>query len=117
MPSERTIVQSSLMDEKIECPLCSGEGKLKRTEILDRLGVKDFARVAQLSAEEAFRFSSKNIKTIIGTSRSTLNPRYSVSAWGSKTNSGLSNRRRSISLAGSKTTFGRSASCGSVINN
>ena len=28
---------------------------LKRTEILDRLGVKDFARVAQLSAEEAFR--------------------------------------------------------------
>ena len=30
-------------------------GKLKRTEVLDRLGVKDFARVAQLSAEEAFR--------------------------------------------------------------
>ena len=27
----------------------------KRQEILDRLGVKDFARVAQLSAEEAFR--------------------------------------------------------------
>jgi hypothetical protein len=40
---------------EIECPLCLGEGKLKRTEILDRLGVKDFARVAQLSAEEAFR--------------------------------------------------------------
>lgn len=55
MPSERTAVHSSLVDEKIECPLCSGEGKLKRTEILDRLGVKDFARVAQLSAEEAFR--------------------------------------------------------------
>jgi hypothetical protein len=35
--------------------LCSGAGKLKRTEVLDRLGVKDFARVAQLSAEEAFR--------------------------------------------------------------
>jgi hypothetical protein len=32
-----------------------GEGKLKRTEVLDRLGVRDFARVAQLSAEEAFR--------------------------------------------------------------
>jgi len=32
-----------------------GAGKLKRTEVLDRLGVKDFARVAQLSAEEAFR--------------------------------------------------------------
>jgi hypothetical protein len=41
--------------ESIECPLCSGEGKLSRAEILDRLGVKDFARVAQLSAEEAFR--------------------------------------------------------------
>lgn len=41
--------------DAIECPLCSGAGKLKRTEILDRLGVKDFARVAQLSAEEAFR--------------------------------------------------------------
>jgi len=32
-----------------------GAGNLKRSEILDRLGVKDFARVAQLSAEEAFR--------------------------------------------------------------
>jgi hypothetical protein len=41
--------------ETIECPLCLGAGKLKRTEILDRLGVKDFARVAQLSAEEAIR--------------------------------------------------------------
>jgi len=41
--------------EKIECPLCCGTGELSRTEILDRLGVKDFARVAQLSAEEAFR--------------------------------------------------------------
>ena len=41
--------------ESIECPLCLGAGNLKRTEILDRLGVKDFARVAQLSAEEAFR--------------------------------------------------------------
>jgi hypothetical protein len=55
LPSEHVAVQSSLMDEKIECPLCMGEGTLKRTEILDRLGVKDFARVAQLSAEEAFR--------------------------------------------------------------
>ena len=41
--------------ESIECPLCSGAGKLTRAEILDRLGVRDFARVAQLSAEEAFR--------------------------------------------------------------
>jgi hypothetical protein len=41
--------------ETLECPLCRGEGNLKRAEVLDRLGVKDFARVAQLSAEEAFR--------------------------------------------------------------
>jgi predicted nuclease with TOPRIM domain len=46
---------SPMPDEAIECPLCLGEGTLKRTEVLDRLGVKDFARVAQLSAEEAFR--------------------------------------------------------------
>jgi predicted nuclease with TOPRIM domain len=45
----------SLSSETIECPLCSGAGELTRAEILDRLGVKDFARVAQLSAEEAFR--------------------------------------------------------------
>ena len=41
--------------DAIERPLCLGEGRLKRTEVLDRLGVKNFARVAQLSAEEAFR--------------------------------------------------------------
>jgi hypothetical protein len=41
--------------------LCFGRGTLKRTEVLDRLGVKDFARVAQLSAEEAIRlFLSKH---------------------------------------------------------
>jgi hypothetical protein len=43
------------VNDTIECPLCCGAGELKRTEVLDRLGVKDFARVAQLSAEEAFR--------------------------------------------------------------
>jgi len=47
--------QSPSPTESIECPLCSGAGRLKRSEVLDRLGVKDFARVAQLSAEEAFR--------------------------------------------------------------
>jgi hypothetical protein len=46
---------SSSPTERIECPLCSGTGELTRAEILDRLGVRDFARVAQLSAEEAFR--------------------------------------------------------------
>jgi hypothetical protein len=45
--------------ETIACPLCSGEGKLKRTEILDRLGMRDAARVAHLSAEEAFRLLSQ----------------------------------------------------------
>jgi hypothetical protein len=47
--------ESSAMSETIECPRCLGEGTLERTEVLDRLGVKDFARVAQLSAEEALR--------------------------------------------------------------
>ena len=41
--------------EAIECPLCLGKGKLGRTEVLERLGMKDYARVAQLSAEEAIR--------------------------------------------------------------
>ena len=45
----------SVSPDVIECPLCSGEGELTRAEMLERLGVKDFARVAQLSAEEAFR--------------------------------------------------------------
>jgi predicted nuclease with TOPRIM domain len=47
--------QNGEVKDTIECPLCCGAGKLMRTEVLDRLGVKDFARVAQLSAEEAFR--------------------------------------------------------------
>jgi hypothetical protein len=47
--------RSLLPTESIDCPLCLGEGELTRAEILDRLGVKDFARVAQLSAEQAFR--------------------------------------------------------------
>ncbi len=51
----RMTAESSTMNKTIECPLCLGEGTLKRTEVLDRLGVKDFARVAQLSAEEVFR--------------------------------------------------------------
>jgi hypothetical protein len=48
-------MRSHLPTEKIECPLCAGAGELTRAEILDPLGAKDFARVAQLSAEEAFR--------------------------------------------------------------
>jgi hypothetical protein len=48
-------MRSVLPTETIECPLCCGVGELTRAEVLDRLGVRDFARVAQLSAEEAFR--------------------------------------------------------------
>jgi hypothetical protein len=47
--------KSAMPTESIECPLCLGAGKLKRAEILDRLGVKDFARIAQLSAEQAIQ--------------------------------------------------------------
>src|ERR1039458_8887810 len=46
----------------IECPLCLGKGELSRTEVLERLGMKDFARVAQLSAEEAIRLVLKKEK-------------------------------------------------------
>ena len=49
------IAATTSIPNTMECPLCLGAGKLTRAEILDRLGVKDFARVAQLSAEEAFR--------------------------------------------------------------
>ena len=48
-------MRSPSSSEPIECSLCSGAGELTRAEILERLGVKDFARVAQVSAEEAFR--------------------------------------------------------------
>jgi hypothetical protein len=43
------------LPETIQCPLCLGEGELTRAEVLDRLGVRDLARVAQLSAEETMR--------------------------------------------------------------
>jgi hypothetical protein len=49
------MAQAFALTETMECPLCLGDGELKRTEVLDRLGVKDLARVAQLTAEEAFR--------------------------------------------------------------
>jgi predicted nuclease with TOPRIM domain len=51
---------ASTTTNTIECPLCLGAGELSRAEILDRLGAKDFARVAQLSAEEAFRLLMQN---------------------------------------------------------
>ena len=46
---------TTTLPETIDCPLCLGKGKLSRTEVLERLGMKDYARVAQLSAEEAVR--------------------------------------------------------------
>jgi hypothetical protein len=48
-------MQTTALVDTMECPLCRGEGELKRAEVLERLGVRDLARVAQLSAEEAFR--------------------------------------------------------------
>jgi myosin heavy subunit len=50
------------LPETIECPLCLGRGELSRAEVLERLGMKDFARVAQLSAEEAIRLLLKTEK-------------------------------------------------------
>jgi integrase len=37
------------LPETIECPLCLGKGRLGSTEVLERLGMKDFARGTQLS--------------------------------------------------------------------
>ena len=53
---------AAALPETIECPLCLGKGKLSRTEVLERLGMKDHARVAQLSAEEAVRLLVANEK-------------------------------------------------------
>ena len=53
---------TATLPESIECPLCLGKGELSRTEVLERLGMKDFARVAQLSAEEAIRLILKKEK-------------------------------------------------------
>ena len=36
-------------------PPLFGRRRIRRSEVPERLGVKDYARVAQLSAEEAFR--------------------------------------------------------------
>ena len=53
---------AAALPEAIECPLCLGKGELSRTEVLERLGMKDYARVAQLSAEEAIRLILKKEK-------------------------------------------------------
>jgi hypothetical protein len=54
--------RSLIENDNIECPLCLGQGQLTRSEVLERLGMKDFARVAQLSAEEALRLLLKEHK-------------------------------------------------------
>jgi DNA repair exonuclease SbcCD ATPase subunit len=46
---------TATLPEAIECPLCLGKGELSRADVLERLGMNDYARVAQLSAEEAIR--------------------------------------------------------------
>ena len=53
---------ATIQNDNIECPLCLGQGQLTRAEVLERLGMKDFARIAQLSAEEAFRLLLKEHK-------------------------------------------------------
>ncbi len=57
-------VQPPVLDDTMECPLCVGKGQLRRTEVLERLGMKDFARVAQLSAEEAFRLEGNPVRDL-----------------------------------------------------
>lgn len=52
----------AIQKDNMECPLCLGQGQLTRAEVLERLGMKDFARIAQLSAEEAFRLLLKEHK-------------------------------------------------------
>ena len=37
---------TAVLPEAIECPLCLGKGELSRTEVLERLGMKDFTRTA-----------------------------------------------------------------------
>jgi hypothetical protein len=37
---------TAALPEVIECPLCR-QGKLSRTEVLERLGMKDYVRVAR----------------------------------------------------------------------
>src|ERR1700677_2447361 len=56
------MTDSLIHNDNIECPLCLGQGQLTRSEVLERLGMKDFARVAQLSAEEALRLLLKQHK-------------------------------------------------------
>lgn len=52
----------AIQKDNMECPLCLGQGQLTRAEVLERLGMKDFARIAQLSAVEAFRLLLKEHK-------------------------------------------------------
>jgi putative cell wall-binding protein len=54
-PSKTVPSQISILVLPGNCPLCLSRGQLSRTEVLERLGMKDFSRVAQLSAEEAIR--------------------------------------------------------------
>lgn len=44
-------------NDYVKCPLCYGQGRISRKEVLERLGMRDLARVAQLSAEEVLKLS------------------------------------------------------------
>lgn len=52
---KRMMHSITALPNTIDCPLCLGKGRLGRAKVLERLGMKDHARVAQLSAEEAIR--------------------------------------------------------------
>lgn len=48
--------------DAVECPLCLGRGHLKRSEMLDRLGMKNLREVAELTAAEAFHLLQQKQK-------------------------------------------------------
>jgi hypothetical protein len=50
-----------LLPEKMQCPLC-GEGEISRAEVLDRLGMRDFIRIAELTASQALQLLLKQEK-------------------------------------------------------
>jgi hypothetical protein len=59
MQGQKHMANSTVaLPDEIECPLCLGKGKLSRTETLERLGLRNLTRVAELTAQEAIRLLS-----------------------------------------------------------
>ena len=98
----------SVSPEVIECPLCCGAGELTRAEILDRLGVKDFARVAQLIRRGSIPpapAASTTVSTRTRGRASKRNWRSGLPRSGSSTRTNCASRcpKRKTSPAGSRT--------------